>query len=72
MEHLLYHEVDYDDIVYNEVSTTDTQLEGYTLYDLRDYEGKKFKYPFFKIVQLGKKYGTNMKVALIGAPLYKE
>ena len=47
-------------------------MDGYTLHDLREYEGKKFKYPFFKVVMAGKKYGTNMKVALMGAPLYKE
>lgn len=71
-DHLRFTNVDYDDLVDREVALHGEEMEGYVLYDLRDYEDKNFAYPFFRVVQLGIKFGTNMKVALMGAPLYKD
>lgn len=49
-EHFLYKVVDYDEIVDREVARLNDTIEGYTLYDLRELDDRKFKYPFFRVV----------------------
>jgi hypothetical protein len=53
MNHMLYTNYNYDALVDYEVQVNGDQLVGYTLHDLREYEGRNFKYPFFRVVTLG-------------------
>ena len=49
-DHLRFTNVNYDDLVDREVALTGEGMDGYVLYDLRDYEDRKFEYPFFRVV----------------------
>ena len=49
-DHLRFTNVNYDVLVDRDVALHGEEMEGYVLYDLRDYEDRKFEYPFFRVV----------------------
>ena len=69
MNHFLYHVVDYDRIVDLELQKPYAEkLEGYNIYSFDSFMDVTLKQPFYKIVN--KRSGADMKVVLIGAPLF--
>ena len=69
--HLRYNQLDYDQYVDLMLEESYDMLKGYTIALFTEYNGQKLGYPFFKIVTAAPNYGTDVKVVLIGSPLYK-
>ncbi|CDW78246.1 UNKNOWN [Stylonychia lemnae] len=71
MQYLLYHITDYDNVLdlYLQEKVNQERI-GYNIYQLSTHKEIEYKYPFFQVVVKGT--GGLMKVALVGAPLYKD